>query len=223
MFETTREALERIEEIMTDLESIAKDETKRPEHGPNALGEVASSVWDILYTRDATLENTLADCVRTYTPRIDSTLEAYPWLVCERDGEILGYAYASRLRKRRAYQWTVELSVYVAESARGAGVGRGLYESLFAVLEHQGIYDAYAVTTMPNPETEAFHERLGFERLVDFPAMGHSNGEWRDVAWWRRPLSEKPAEPEPITPFDELRETAGLEELLAVGEKTLQL
>ncbi|NGM68307.1 response regulator [Natronolimnobius sp. AArcel1] len=68
MFETTREALERIEEIMTDLESIAKDETKRPEHGPNALGEVASSVWDILYTRDATLENTLADCVRTYTP-----------------------------------------------------------------------------------------------------------------------------------------------------------
>ncbi|NGM70072.1 N-acetyltransferase [Natronolimnobius sp. AArcel1] len=155
--------------------------------------------------------------------RIDSTLEAYPWLVCERDGEILGYAYASRLRKRRAYQWTVELSVYVAESARGAGVGRGLYESLFAVLEHQGIYDAYAVTTMPNPETEAFHERLGFERLVDFPAMGHSNGEWRDVAWWRRPLSEKPAEPEPITPFDELRETAGLEELLAVGETTLQL
>ncbi len=51
--------------------------------------------------------------------------------------------------------------------------------------------------------------------------MGYSNGEWRDVAWWRRSLSVKPAEPEPITPFDELRENAAVEELLAVGEETL--
>ncbi|WP_126663823.1 GNAT family N-acetyltransferase [Haloterrigena salifodinae] len=138
--------------------------------------------------------------------RIASTLETYPWLVCEVDGAVVGYAYASRLRKRRAYQWTVELSVYVADDTRRSGVGRSLYESLFAVLERQGVRDAYAVTTVPNPETERFHERLGFERCVDFPAIGYTEGEWRDVAWWRRGIAEKTADPEPITPLPALRD-----------------
>ncbi|WP_339105166.1 N-acetyltransferase family protein [Haloterrigena salinisoli] len=138
--------------------------------------------------------------------RIASTLETYPWLVCEVGGEVVGYAYASRLRERRAYQWTVELSIYVAADARRSGVGRALYESLFAVLERQGVRDAYAVTTVPNPETERFHERMGFERCVDFPAIGHTEGEWHDVAWWRRSIAEKTAEPEPITPLPALRD-----------------
>ena len=138
--------------------------------------------------------------------RIESTLERYPWLVCERDGRVVGYAYASRLRKRRAYQWTVELSVYVADDARRSGVGRALYESLFAVLERQGVRDAYAVTTVPNPETERFHERLDFERCVDFPAIGYTEDEWHDVAWWRRSIGEKTADPEPITPLPELQD-----------------
>ncbi|ELY55836.1 GNAT family N-acetyltransferase [Natronolimnohabitans innermongolicus] len=138
--------------------------------------------------------------------RIASTLETYPWLVCELDGEVVGYAYASRLRKRRAYQWTVELSVYVAESARQSGVGRALYQALFAVLERQGVRDAYAVTTVPNPETERFHERLGFDRCVDFPAIGYTDGDWYDVAWWRRRIGEKASDPEPITPLPALRE-----------------
>ena len=170
--------------------------------------------------------------------RIESTLEEYPWLVCERDnaerssassrtqsgdGEVVGYAYASKLRKRRAYQWTVELSVYAADDARGAGVGRALYESLFEILRRQGVRDAYAVTTVPNPESVAFHERMGFERLVDFPAMGYSNDEWRDVAWWRRSLLEKPAEPDPILPFADLREGAALDDLVAAGEDALEV
>ena len=157
--------------------------------------------------------------------RIESTLETYPWLVCELDGRIVGYAYASRLRKRRAYQWTVELSVYVAESARQSGVGRALYESLFAVLERQGVRDGYAVTTVPNPETERFHERLGFERCVDFPAIGYTEGEWHDVVWWRRPIGEKTAEPEPITPLPALRariDDADWERLVRTGADALE-
>ncbi len=67
-FDTTTEALERIEEIITDLESIAKDETKRPKQGPNSLADLARSVWEILYTGEATLEVELPDHVRTYTP-----------------------------------------------------------------------------------------------------------------------------------------------------------
>ncbi|WP_436346547.1 N-acetyltransferase family protein [Natronorubrum sp. FCH18a] len=154
--------------------------------------------------------------------RIESTLETYPWLVCVADGAVVGYAYATKLRERRAYQWTVELSVYVADSARQSGVGRALYESLFAVLERQGVRDAYAVTTVPNPETERFHERMGFERCVDFPAMGHIEGEWHDVAWWRRRIAEKSDDPDPITPLPAVLDDPDWESLVRTGEDCLE-
>ncbi|WP_254762641.1 GNAT family N-acetyltransferase [Natrinema marinum] len=153
--------------------------------------------------------------------RIESTLETHPWLVCETDTEVVGYAYAGPLRTRRAYEWVVELSIYLAESIRRSGVGRALYESLFAVLERQGIRDAYAVTTVPNPGTERFHESVGFERVVDFPAIGYADGEWRDVAWWRRPLAEKPDEPDRPRPFPAVREDEDCESLVRSGESSL--
>ncbi|GAB3677642.1 N-acetyltransferase family protein [Halopiger thermotolerans] len=172
--------------------------------------------------------------------RIESTLEEYPWLVCEvadaersaasgrprsDDGEVVGYAYAHRLRERRAYDWVVELSIYVAEDARRSGVGRALYESLFAVLERQGIRDAYAVTTLPNPETVGFHEKMGFERVGDFPAVGYTAAEWRDVAWWRRSIGEKGDEPDRPRSFAALRDDpdVDLESLVAAGEGRLEL
>ncbi|SEW24278.1 GNAT family N-acetyltransferase [Natrinema salifodinae] len=153
--------------------------------------------------------------------RIESTLDEHPWLVCEFDGAVVGYAYAGPLRKRRAYEWVVELSVYVAESARQSGVGRALYESLFAVLERQGIRDAYAVTTVPNPETERFHESMGFERLVDFPAIGYTQDDWQDVAWWRRPLAEKSETPDRPRPFRAVRADDDWESLVRTGESAL--
>ncbi|OLZ42271.1 GCN5 family acetyltransferase [Natrinema saccharevitans] len=159
---------------------------------------------------------------RELADRIESTLERHPWLVCERDGAVVGYAYAGPLRKRRAYEWVVELSVYVAASARGSSVGRALYESLFAVLERQGIRDAYAVTTVPNPETERFHESMGFERLVDFPAIGYTQDEWQDVAWWRRPLAEKSDAPDRPRPFPAVREDDDWEALVRTGEDALE-
>lgn len=171
--------------------------------------------------------------------RIASTLEEYPWLVCEvdnaehcsassrtqsGDGDVVGYAYAHRLRERRAYDWVVELSVYVAESARRSGVGRGLYESLFAILERQGIREAYAVTTVPNPETVRFHERLGFDRVGDFPGVGYTEGEWQDVVWWRRSIGEKSTDPDRPVPFPDVRNTAETdwESLVTTGETYLE-
>jgi L-amino acid N-acyltransferase YncA len=153
--------------------------------------------------------------------RITSTLEHHPWFVCERAGEVVGYAYAGPLRERRAYAWVVELSVYVAESARRSGVGEALYESLFAVLERQGICDAYAVTTLPNPSTVGFHERLGFERMVTFPAMGYVEDEWHDVAWWRLSLAEKSANPDRPRSFPAVREDEDFDALLRADESRL--
>ncbi|WP_306055023.1 GNAT family N-acetyltransferase [Natronococcus wangiae] len=153
--------------------------------------------------------------------RIASTLERYPWLVCERGNDVVGYTYAGPLRKRRAYEWVVELSIYVAESTRRTGVGEALYESLFAVLERQGVRDAYAVTTLPNPATVGFHERQGFERLVDFPAIGYVEDDWHDVAWWRRSLADKPTDPDRLRSFPSVREDEDFAELLRAGESRL--
>jgi phosphinothricin acetyltransferase len=87
--------------------------------------------------------------------RLGNTLEGMPWLVCEHRGEILGYAYASPHRVRAAYQWSVDVSVYIHAQARRSGVGRGLYRSLFALLTLQGFYHAYAGIMPPNPHTTA--------------------------------------------------------------------
>ncbi len=59
--------------------------------------------------------------------RIMKTLQHWPWLVCENKGEVLGYAYASRYRERAAYQWSVEVSVYIDERFHRLGIGRALY------------------------------------------------------------------------------------------------
>src|SRR4051812_8759685 len=84
-----------------------------------------------------------------------------PWIVYEEDGVILGYVYASQHRgDRPAYQWSVEVSVYIHESVRGRGVGRALYTSLFSVLSFQHIQNAYAGATLPNDASVRLHERL---------------------------------------------------------------
>ena len=76
--------------------------------------------------------------------RIENTLTALPWLVWDADGTVIGYAYGSRLRQRAAYQWSVDVSVYVAEGVRRRGVGRGLYNALLRILQQLGYYTALA-------------------------------------------------------------------------------
>ena len=69
--------------------------------------------------------------------RAASTLAYVPWLVCARDDEVWGYAYASRHNERAAYQWSLNVSAYVHESRRRHGVGRALYTSLFALQQEE--------------------------------------------------------------------------------------
>jgi L-amino acid N-acyltransferase YncA len=129
--------------------------------------------------------------------RIEATLKRYPWLVCERQGRLLGYAYASAHGSRAAYQWSVDVSVYVHEDARRMGVGRALYASLFAALDLQGFYNAYAGATLPNPASVGLHESVGFRRVGVYRGVGYKLGAWHDVVWWHLPLRERVADPDP--------------------------
>jgi phosphinothricin acetyltransferase len=137
--------------------------------------------------------------------KISDGRSQYPWLVCERDDRVVGYAYAGPLRKRDAYQWTVELSVYVDRDARREGVGRRLYRAVLDLLTVQGYASAYGVITLPNPASVAFHERLGFDQVGQFDDAGFKHGEWHDVGWWRRRLPS-PAAPDPPRPVSDLSE-----------------
>lgn len=147
--------------------------------------------------------------------RIADTVETYPWFVAERDGEVVGYAYAGKLRKRAAYRWVAELSVYVDRERRRAGIGSALYDALLATLERQGFRSAYGVVTLPNPESVAFHESWGFERAALLPEAGYKLGEWHDVAWYERALGDgRPADPADPTPFSACRDASWLDEIL---------
>jgi len=152
--------------------------------------------------------------------RIEVSLERYPWLVCERQGRVLGYAYAGAHGSRAAYQWSVDVSVYVHKDARRAGVGRALYASLVAALEVQGFYNAYAGATLPNPASVGLHKAVGFRPVGVYRGVGYKLGAWRDVVWWHLPLRERVAEPDP--PAD-LPSVLGSEEWDAALAKALPL
>jgi L-amino acid N-acyltransferase YncA len=129
--------------------------------------------------------------------RIEGTLQRYPWLVCEHQGQVLGYAYAGAHGSRAAYQWSVDVSIYVHEQARRRGVGRAVYASLFAALELQGFYNAYAGATLPNPASVGLHESVGFQQVGVYRGVGYKLGAWHDVVWWHLPLRERVADPDP--------------------------
>lgn len=121
----------------------------------------------------------------------------HPWLVAERGGEVVGYAYACEMNERPAYRWSASVSVYVAAGQRGRGHGRALYEELFARLRRQGFRMACAGVTLPNPASEGLHARLGFERVGVQPAIGWKDGGWRDVGLYQLELAPAPADPPP--------------------------
>ena len=140
--------------------------------------------------------------------RIATTLEHFPWLVCELDGQVQGYAYAGRHRAREAYQWSVEVTVYVHADHRRLGVGRAVYSSLFEILALQGFHNAYAGITLPNPPSVGLHESLGFQPFAVYREVGYKLGAWHDVGWWEMALQERATPSRPLT----LREAQALPE-----------
>ena len=130
--------------------------------------------------------------------RIVQTLKTYPWLVEEREGRLVGYAYASSHRDRKAYQWSADVSCYVHPAARGQGIGKRLYTRLLAILERQGFHAAFAGIALPNAASVALHEAVGFVRIGFYREVGFKAGAWRDTGWYQRMIG--PARPEPSDP-----------------------
>lgn len=118
-----------------------------------------------------------------FAGRVEHVTRQFPWLVCEAEGRVAGYAYASGFHTRQAYQWACELSVYVEMGEHRRGVGSALYCTLLRLLKRQGYYQAYAVITVPNEESQAFHQRFGFEQVGYLPQCGFKLGQWCGIEY----------------------------------------
>ncbi len=154
--------------------------------------------------------------------RITATLATLPWLVCERDGRVVGYAYASRHRERAAYDWSVDVSVYIDPAWHRRGIGRALYTSLFSLLRLQHYYNAYAGATLPNPGSVGLHEAMGFRPVGVYRGVGFKHGAWRDVGWWHLALQPKPANPRPPRALADVQKARGWPAALAAGQDLLR-
>jgi L-amino acid N-acyltransferase YncA len=131
------------------------------------------------------------------TARITALARHAPWLVLERNGELVGYAYAGPHRERAAYRWSVDTSVYVDAAHARTGVGRALYRVLFTLLRLQGFFVAHAGITLPNAASVRLHESCGFESVGVYRDVGFKLGAFHDVGWWRLALQPALGEPRP--------------------------
>jgi L-amino acid N-acyltransferase YncA len=127
--------------------------------------------------------------------RIATVVPAYPWLVAESGDAMLGYAYGRPYHTRAAYRWTCEAGIYLAHDQRARGVGTPLYEALLDDLTDRGFVAAIAAITVPNPQSERFHEKLGFEKVGVMEKIGFKRGKWRDVGYWQIGLGPRSVPP----------------------------
>ena len=111
-----------------------------------------------------------------------------PWLVAERDGQVVGYAYASKWKGRCAYRFSTEVTVYLHHEAGGKGIGTELYGRLFPILKERGLHAAMGGIALPNPVSIALHEKFGMEKVAHFKEVGYKFDRWIDVGYWARTI-----------------------------------
>ena len=111
-----------------------------------------------------------------------------PWLVAERAGAVVGYAYASTWRPRRAYRLSTEVTVYLHPDEGGRGIGSILYTQLLAILRDRGLHAALGGIALPNDASVALHEKFGFKKVAHLEQVGFKFNRWIDVGYWQRIL-----------------------------------
>lgn len=127
--------------------------------------------------------------------RIEKVLTAFPYLVAELDGQILGYAYAGPFIPREAYDHCAEVSIYIARENRRSGIGRLLYDELTAQLQSKGIAQIYACIGVPEEEDEylnnnsaQFHAHMGFREVGRFRNSGKKFDRFYHMIWMEKPI-----------------------------------
>ncbi len=145
-----------------------------------------------------------APSLAEFRQRIVDISSKYPYLVGEKDGQILGYVYCHPYRERLAYQWSVEVTIYLAPAGQGKGLGRLLYETMEKLLCLQGVTMAYSCITVGNDHSIKMHEAVGYRLIGTFTNSGYKNGQWLDTVWLEKQLQPCPKQPDNIKSWREL-------------------
>ncbi len=147
-----------------------------------------------------------------FKSRIAHTLEKYPYLVAEMDGEIVGYSYAGAFHPRAAYHWGAEMTVYLDHTVRGHQIGAKLYSLVEEILKVQGVIKTIALITPPPNEEEkkiynsvAFHEKMGYQMLGRMDYAGYKFDRWYQVVVMEKMIGMPTEHMKPIKTFDEVR------------------
>ena len=154
-----------------------------------------------------------APSLEEFRQRIEEIATKFPYLVAEVGDELWGYVYCHPYRERLAYQWSVDVTIYLAPIGQGKGLGRVLYEAMEAILCLQGITMAYSCITLGNEHSIKMHEALGYRLIGTFSKSGYKNGQWLDTVWLEKQLQACPPEPASIKGWREIP-AAAIEKVL---------
>lgn len=105
----------------------------------------------------------------------------HPLIIAERDGQTIGYAYASFYRPRAAYRFTCEDSIYLAQDVVGQGIGGRLLDELLVQSRAAGFNQMIAVITAERANSVRLHEKAGFRHVGRYDAVGYKFDRWLDI------------------------------------------
>ena len=152
----------------------------------NADAESIAGIYNHYVENTAISFEESAVPVETMASRIDDvTAASLPWLVAERGGQVVGFAYATQWKMRHAYRFSAECTVYLAPDVVGNGLGSGLYAALFSELQSREIHVAIGCIALPNAASIALHEKMGMTQVAHFKEVGYKFGRWIDIGYWQ--------------------------------------
>jgi len=117
--------------------------------------------------------------------RMKKSQQVGPYLVYEEDREVIGYTYVSKFRERKAYEHSVESTIYLRHGFGGKGIGTKLYAELLSQVASQR-HAIIGGVALPNAASVLLHERCGFKKVAHFSEVGKKFGRWIDVGFWQK-------------------------------------
>ena len=157
---------------------------------PKTDSEQIAAIYYPYVVNTAITFDTLPVEGRVFSDKITKSMTIYPWLVCEHNGELLGYASGGQFRDKNSFDWTVETTIYVKEAAQGLGIGTSLYKALINCLTIQNFNLCIGIITIPNPTSINLHESLGFKKEGTIKKAGFKLGRWHDIGLWVKQISK---------------------------------
>lgn len=161
--------------------------------------------------------------ITEFRERMANIQSYYPWLICEVNNHIVGYAYASRFREKEAYKWSVDFSVYIIPEYHRRNIGKALYFALSKLLKLQGFYNAYAGVTLPNIKSESLHESFGFKAIGVYHNVGYKFGSWHDVKWYELKIQEHIQLPVKPKSIDEISNANKFKAIIEKAEQMIKI